>query len=69
MPNKSASNACFVNLTKNESNPNQISGKGVHELRTVEPDLVAQYNCSDFYKRNVGPSALELLFNTLLTFY
>ena len=41
LPNKSASNACFVNLTKNESNLNQISGKGVHELRTVDPDLVA----------------------------
>ena len=38
--NYKASNACFVNLTKNEANPKNISGGAIKELKTVDSSII-----------------------------
>ena len=38
--NAKASNACYINLTKNETTPNQITGGALDELKLVDAQLV-----------------------------
>ena len=65
----SASNACFVNLTKNEDNPESLSNGAVKELQTTQQDLVAVNSCFDIYKRKWKGTALELVLDMLLSYY
>ena len=44
MPNDHASNACFVNLTKNEATPQNISSNAVKELKSLEPLQIQSQN-------------------------
>ena len=68
-PNEWASSACFVNLNKNEANPQNISGGAVKELKTTEPVFEAENKCFDTFKRKWVGSALELVLTFLLAYY
>ena len=67
--NNHASNACYVNLTKNQDTPSNISGNAVKELKTVEPSLTSEYKVFDTYKRKWTGSPLELVIVLLLSYY
>ena len=67
--NAHASNACYLNLSKNESTPANITTGAVKELKTTENQLVSSHKCFDSYKRKWVGSALELVLTFLLGYY
>ena len=69
MPNDHASNACFVNLTKNEATPQNISSNAVKELKSLEPSFGANNKCFGTFKRKWLGSALEIVLSFLLSYY
>ena len=69
LPNDAASNACFVNLNKNESTPQNISGNAVKELKSLHPAFVGDNKCFDTFKRKWLGSALEIVLSFLLSYY
>ena len=68
-PHNAASNACYLNLTKNEGNVSNISGNAIAELKLTEAQVVIDFRCFDTYKKNWVGTALELVLTLLLVFY
>ena len=67
--NAKASNSCYINLTKNESTPAQVTGGALNELTLVDANLVAQHKCYDTCKKKWVGSALECVLSFLLSYY
>ena len=68
-PHNAANSACYVNLSKNESDVSNISGNAISELKLTDAQVVINFKCFDTYKKNWVGTALELVLTLLLSFY